>query len=75
METNLSKYPASAGPAAARRLRTLRERSAAARAKLQRQLDMTVEAFGAAFEVADRQRSVRDRIADAAQSQSQRVTR
>ncbi|WP_405216006.1 hypothetical protein [Agrococcus sp. Ld7] len=75
MEIQLPKYPASAGPAAAKRLNGMRERSAAARATLQRELDRTVEAFDRAFEVADRQRTVRDRIADAAKADSQRVTR
>lgn len=75
MDITLPKYPASAGPAAAKQLNTVRERSAAARAKLQRELDRTVEAFGAAFEATDRQRTVRDRIAEAAKANSQRVAR
>ncbi|KAA6434933.1 hypothetical protein FQ330_03985 [Agrococcus sediminis] len=75
MEIQLPEYPASAGPAAAKRVNTLRERSAAARATLQRELDRTVEAFDRAFEVTDRQRTVRDRIADAARANTQRVPR
>lgn len=75
MDVQLPKYPASAGPAAAKRANTLRERSAAARAALQRELDRTVEAFDRAFEVADRQRTVRDRIAEAARENTQRVPR
>lgn len=75
MEVRLPEFPASAGPAAAWRLRTLRDRAATSRAELERELEAALTAFEAAFEKADRKRNVRDRISDAARSQTQRVPR
>ena len=75
MEVRLPEFPASAGPSAARRLRTLRDRAATSRAELERELEAALTAFEVAFEKADRKSNVRDRISDAARSQTQRVQR
>ena len=71
MTIELPKYPASAGPAMARRLRERREQSAMAAEDLQRELRKLEDTAGDVLADMDARATTRQRLADLARSKKE----